>query len=383
MGGVGIEMTPEIKILGLTVDHKLTFNAHVSQVCKKAANIYKQLTRAARVNWGLSPEVIRTIYTTAVEPVILYAAAAWAPAARKLEVRKKFNAIQRGYAQKMCKAYRTASLNSTLILTGTLPLDLRLLEAASLYEAKKGISPQYQLADREVEKMAQKMSAPHPAEQTGLQFENLEDEEQYSRHSDYAVRIFTDGSKIEGKVGAALSIWKDAGETRAIKLTLSPYCTVYQAELLAITKATEVALKNKETSIGIYSDSRSALQSVTNTGSTHPLAVEARSNLRNCRLQNKNISLFWIKAHAGLVGNERADDLAKDAALKSKKRPEYDKCPISYIKREIRAETIKEWENSCSLAMEDSPHTCTDSSVRRTLHASANLGQRKLSSMSS
>lgn len=35
MGGVGIEMSSEIKILGLTIDRGLTFNSHVTGVCKK------------------------------------------------------------------------------------------------------------------------------------------------------------------------------------------------------------------------------------------------------------------------------------------------------------------------------------------------------------
>lgn len=121
MGGVSIEMSSEIKILGLTIDKGLTFNKHVANACKRAAGIYKRLVRAARINWGLSPAVIRTIYTAAVEPVVLYAAAAWAPAAGKLGVRKSLNSVQRGFAQKMCKAYRTVSLNSALLLTGILP----------------------------------------------------------------------------------------------------------------------------------------------------------------------------------------------------------------------------------------------------------------------
>lgn len=50
MGGVDIGMSTDIKILGLIIDHKLTFNQHVAEVCKKALNIYKQLSRAAKVS---------------------------------------------------------------------------------------------------------------------------------------------------------------------------------------------------------------------------------------------------------------------------------------------------------------------------------------------
>ncbi|CAK1591641.1 unnamed protein product [Parnassius mnemosyne] len=132
MGGMGIGISEEIKVLGVTVDKKLTFNTHVRNVSRKATALYGQLSRAAKVSWGLQPEIIRTMYTAVVEPVVLYAASVWAPAAKKLGVRKQLNTVQRGFAQKIIKAYRTVSLHSALVLAGLLPLDLRFQEAASL-----------------------------------------------------------------------------------------------------------------------------------------------------------------------------------------------------------------------------------------------------------
>ncbi|XP_063382997.1 uncharacterized protein LOC134669402 [Cydia fagiglandana] len=342
MGGVNIAMSNEIKILGLTIDHKLTFNQHVAGVCRKALNMYKKLARTARVSWGLHPEVIRTIYTAAVEPVVLYAASAWAPAAKKLGVIKQLNTVQRGFAQKICKAYRTVSLNSALLLAGMLPLDLRVQEAASLYEAKKGV-PQSALLDREVERMSSAMEAPHPAEHSDLEVISLVDQQQVDSYSNYQVRIFTDGSKIGGKVGAALSIWKGETEIKAHKLALSEQCTVYQAELLALCKATREITASREKTFGIYSDSMAALQTIQNRKCFHPLAVEARDNLRTSSRQGKMVTLHWIKAHAGLEGNERADVLAKEAAVGSKRKPNYDRCPVSFVKRAIRTATIEEW----------------------------------------
>ncbi|CAH2208365.1 jg17305, partial [Pararge aegeria aegeria] len=112
MGGIGIVLSDEIKVLGLTIDRGLTFNTHATNTCKKVQALYKQLCRAAKVSWGLHPQIIKTIYTAVVEPVVLYAAGAWAPATKKLGVRKQLNAIQRSFAQKITKAYRTVSSNS-------------------------------------------------------------------------------------------------------------------------------------------------------------------------------------------------------------------------------------------------------------------------------
>ncbi|XP_047028061.1 uncharacterized protein LOC124636164 [Helicoverpa zea] len=340
MGGVAIGMSEEIKILGLTVDHKLTFNTHVANVCKKAINIYKQLARAAKVSWGLHPEVIRSIYTAAVEPVILYAASAWAPAAKKVGVQKLLNSVQRGFAQKLCGAYRTVSLHSALVLAGLLPLDLRIQEAAALYEKKKGVTS---LAGREVERVVAFADTPHPAKHTAMGFVSLVDQSHVESHNSQDIRFFTDGSKIEGKVGAALSLWDREAEIKSSKLSLPSCCTVYQAELLAICVATRQILRRREGTFGIYSDSKAALQTVTNQSALHALAVEARANLSVALSQGKVTSLFWIKAHAGLEGNERADHLAKEAALKNKTRPDYDLCPVSFVKRQIRLESLGEW----------------------------------------
>ncbi|CAK1602629.1 unnamed protein product [Parnassius mnemosyne] len=179
MGGTAIGMSKEIKLLGFTIDEKLTFNTHVSNVCKKAIGIYKQLCKAAKVSWGLHPEVIRVIYLATVEPIILYAASVWAQAAKKLGIIKQLAVVQRGIAQKLCKAYRTVSLNSALVLAGILPLDLRVREAALLYEAKRGL-PQPVLAGREVERMASAFEGPHPAERLELGIICLVNEEQRS-----------------------------------------------------------------------------------------------------------------------------------------------------------------------------------------------------------
>lgn len=63
-------MSNEVKILDLTINRKFTFQTHVANVCKKAADTYKQLSRVAKISWGLHPEIVRTIYIAAVVPII-------------------------------------------------------------------------------------------------------------------------------------------------------------------------------------------------------------------------------------------------------------------------------------------------------------------------
>lgn len=74
-----------------------------------------------------------------------------------------------------------------------LPVDIRVQETASLYEAKRGIN-EPELGDREVETRADSVSRLHPAERIELKFLCLEDQAQIDEYRLQAVRNFTEGS---------------------------------------------------------------------------------------------------------------------------------------------------------------------------------------------
>ncbi|CAK1579826.1 unnamed protein product [Parnassius mnemosyne] len=153
MGGESIALSREIKILGLTIDDKLTFNTHIKNVCCKVQRLYSQLIRAAKINWGLNPGIIRIIYVAVTEPIIMYAASVWAPSTYKLKVKKQLDMAQRGFVQKIIKSYKTVSLHSALLLAGLLPLDLRPNKIPST------VQPLEQVTQQE-----QEVSAPEPTD---------------------------------------------------------------------------------------------------------------------------------------------------------------------------------------------------------------------------
>ncbi|GBP57381.1 hypothetical protein EVAR_27412_1 [Eumeta japonica] len=86
------------------------------------------------------------------EPIVLYASCAWAPATGKFVVRKMLDVVQRSVALKACRAHHTVSLRSALILSRLLPLDIRVKEAAWLYEVKRGKDLGDTFVDREHER---------------------------------------------------------------------------------------------------------------------------------------------------------------------------------------------------------------------------------------
>lgn len=129
-------------------------------------------------------------------------------------------------------------------------------------------------------------------------------------------------------MGAALSVWSSREEVKKEKIKLDNFCTVFQAELYVIYRATKLTTCIDK--ICIISDSRSALDIIVDPDSFQPIAFAIRRELYDNKHAGKEIKLTWIKAHAGHIRNERADDLVKEAALKIKAKATYDRCPISF-----------------------------------------------------
>ena len=108
---------------------------------------------------------------------------------------------------------------------------------------------------------------------------------------------------------------KDSREIHINTQRLSIKCTVFQAELYGISMEVDwIQSQGKKTSsYAISVDSKAALLAIANKHTTHPLAVATR--LKTIELSNStSITFHWVKGHAGLKGNERADYLAKTVA---------------------------------------------------------------------
>ncbi|CAG9122974.1 unnamed protein product [Plutella xylostella] len=259
---------------------------------------------------------------------------------RRHQKGRKLFSLQRGFAQKICKAYRTVSLTSALALSGLLPLDLRIQEAANLYKSKKLLSTDYLPPGKELERKVGYLDLPHPSTLTSTNYEFFENTNPLHTGS----QIFTDGSKIEGKVGAALSWWEDGKEKLSETFGLHPSCTVFQSELYALHRATRLVSSSTDNKVNILSDSRSSLDLLRNPKLSHPLARSIKENIARVVCEGREIKMFWLRAHIGTAGNERADELAKTAALQSTSH-DYDKVPLSYVRKKIREESVRKWQD--------------------------------------
>jgi len=61
---------------------------------------------------------------------------------------------------------------------------------------------------------------------------------------------------------------------------------------------------------------------------------------------NWTVAFAWVKAHAGILGNELADQMAKTAARTTDKTTSYDRIPLSTLFRELEEESKLKWQKS-------------------------------------
>ena len=107
-------------------------------------------------------------------------------------------------------------------------------------------------------------------------------------------------------------------------------------------------------SYAINVDSKAALLAIANKHTTHPLAVATR--LKTIELRNStSITFHWLKRHAGLKGNERADYLANIAAS-CNTTIAYDAISINRGKRILEEYHIKIW-NATYVSSANASHT--------------------------
>ena len=59
---------------------------------------------------------------------------------------------------------------------------------------------------------------------------------------------------------------------------------------------------------------------------------------------NWTVAFAWVKAHAEIIGNELADQLAKSAARTKDKATSYSRIPLSTLFRELEEESKLKWQ---------------------------------------
>ncbi|XP_052758208.1 uncharacterized protein LOC128202324 [Galleria mellonella] len=340
-----IPIREEIKLLGVIIDWRLKFIKHASHIALKASKLFNKLARITRPTWGPHPDNIATLYRQVIEPMFTYAAGIWGGAVRFTTVKRRLRTVQRQFAIRAIRAFRTVSAAAAIALAQFVPLHLKVLECTKLHKVKVTGTLDCLPDDIELAKPVKTRQLLHPAERRTFEFALANNEDDIKRlTAGTQYMIYTDGSKLDsGEVGAAAIIYRPSGQPVLKKVKLCRTNTVFTAELTAIKIGIQWLEDTKvsDASITILSDSRSALMALQQRSNREPTV---NSIHRAIHTSSNHFNFVWVKAHVGIIGNEQADEAARTAAT-LKVASQKNSFPMSYARYCIRKDTYSASNN--------------------------------------
>jgi ribonuclease HI len=177
-------------------------------------------------------------------------------------------------------------------------------------------------------------------------------------HEPTTIRLYTDGSGIDGHIGAA-AYCPQISETKQqylgfIRLGTDSTQNVYVAELFAIKLAVDMAPTSapQYRKCVIYADSQPAIKASTSPShqSGQSVICTVLDSIDSLKAQRPDteISIVWIPGHMDILGNEKADEMAKETA--KSKGTTGDPFPLNTLKS-MRNNLIKqasknEWDST-------------------------------------
>ncbi|XP_047987119.1 uncharacterized protein LOC125226977 [Leguminivora glycinivorella] len=364
MNGKTIPFSSEVRYLGVTLDQKLTWNQHLNGTLLKAKSALAICCRLAGNRWGLKPKIALWLYTAIVRPIVSYASVAWHKKTLQKVAVARLSSLQRTACSIVTGAMSSSPTAALEALLNLSPLHLQLeLEARSsilrIVATKRGgwISQALRLftesvLDIPVLGMPADTMPPQLCPQKLYSVEIPEREDWSNSQISWkegSLRWYTDGSKSGSEVGCGIY-----GETprRAKSLNLGRYCSIFQAEVYAILECASINLQCNYVNhtIYIHSDSQAALLALTSDVTTSKLVENCRQLLNNLGSKNK-VVLRWVPGHAGIEGNEKADELARTGAKGTHHGPEpFCGIPKSLTKLTLKTycqyKTIQLWRNT-------------------------------------
>ena len=63
MNGSKLELSEEARLLGITLDSKLTWKTHTTRITRKATTALMQSRQIVGKMWGIKPSTMKWIYT--------------------------------------------------------------------------------------------------------------------------------------------------------------------------------------------------------------------------------------------------------------------------------------------------------------------------------
>ena len=357
MGNQPIEYSKVAKYLGVFLDTSLNFTYHIQNKIKQAKKLVMAIRNAVGSNWGPVPRALKWAYSGIVLPIVGYGSFLFARMCNKSGIRKKLNGLNRLMALTMMSVRRSTPTSGLETILGLPPLDIKLEEIA--LNAILRILPHNRTkwdglgntSNGHLRWGLDKIRA-HGITQTAF-----DQTKARNLHKRYTVDLdfksgtpttndptscYTDGSKIaNGNTGFGFGIVQNDEIIDQGNGQLSTANSVFQGEVLGISKACDALFELDTLSCTIFSDSQSAIKALASPTVTSKTVLNCIEKL-NFLGNQKVITIKWVKAHNSHKFNDFADEMAKLGTKNTANKVDIPP-PKSWAKEILAKKMLREW----------------------------------------
>ena len=364
INGESLHFNPHPRLLGITLDRTLCFQAHSQASATKVSMRCRALAAMTSNSWGNKKHVLLRLYHTFARPCLDYCAAAWQPYLSATSYSTLERAHNKGLRvatgqlrttpieairkEANCPSYTTISRRLTTLAyekSLRLPISRERHSIAARNVRHRLTRPSWRsTAAATVKNIVpdERLPLPHPPKppwstrhHQWTAAADIPDLPPASSPEDtrrlaalrlleslkHSVLIFTDGSASDGTRdgGAAAVVCSGPPASPIARETVTApgakWTSSFEEELRALNLALQWIHANRPPSVAICTDSQSLVKALSGPSRN---SQRLRDLLEECPCE---IHLQWVPSHCGIPGNELADQAAKTATNLPGPRP--------------------------------------------------------------
>ena len=133
--GTEIELSPTPRLLGVILDQKLTFKAHIDKIEKNSTNKLKMLAAISNSEWGWRKQILRRCYLAHFRSMFDYAGSSWLPWISDSNI-QKLDRLQNQALRMICRQAKTSPLEG-LRLECEVPSYASVVKAVTIQSREK------------------------------------------------------------------------------------------------------------------------------------------------------------------------------------------------------------------------------------------------------